>query len=147
MADSEVRYLLRHPNDAGRMVSAIYTRAGVVDMFGGDTSDADALLGCANGGWWYDVQKLGTVEALQVDRGWVRAEPGWTSGGYPVRVHVTGPDDWTADHVTYPMGYDSLCVVSANFAGEAYEAITTRHRVVADVLGAMRVATREGGAK
>ena len=46
----------------------------------------------------------------RVERGYVRDIPGETlSGGGGAYLHLAGPDDVSAAHVTYPRGYDSRC--------------------------------------
>lgn len=43
-------------------------------------------------------------------RDWVRDHDGeWTSGGYPLVVHVVDQYDDSPNHRTYPRGYDSRC--------------------------------------
>jgi hypothetical protein len=42
--------------------------------------------------------------------GWVRDVPGEiTSGGYALVVHLADRGDTSAQHVTYPSGYDERC--------------------------------------
>jgi len=75
-------------------------------------------------------------------------EQGSKTYGRAWRLYETGqPNDTTGQPCT---GYYGP-LVGSDYLGmtarEAHEAITTRHRVVADVLGAMRDVTREGGAR
>lgn len=42
-------------------------------------------------------------------RGWVRKSEGYDGMGREVWSHVTGQDDETPDHMTYPTGYDERC--------------------------------------
>lgn len=45
----------------------------------------------------------------RVDRGWVRDEPGYLSGGDRAYTHVVDDRDESPHHHTYPTGYDSRC--------------------------------------
>lgn len=46
----------------------------------------------------------------RLERGWVRDHAGQhVSNGGPLVVHVTGPEDHSPNHATYPRGYDSRC--------------------------------------
>lgn len=51
-----------------------------------------------------------TKQFRRLERSWVRDHEGeWTSGGYPLTVHVSGEGDHSPVHSTYPTGYDSRC--------------------------------------
>ena len=41
--------------------------------------------------------------------GWARRGHGYDGMGRTVWEHVTGPDDMSPTHVTYPTGYDDRC--------------------------------------
>jgi len=77
-------------------------------------------------------------------------EQGSKTYGRAWRLYETGFVNYYVDQEGPSTGY-SRPIVGSEYLGmtarEAYEAITTRHRVVADVLGAMRDVTREGGAR
>lgn len=63
----------------------------------------------------------GQVERLE--RGWVRRTDEWTTGGYPLSVHLAGCDDTSPVHRTYPTGYDSRCGwcwLNAPHSGDAH---------------------------
>lgn len=41
--------------------------------------------------------------------GWARRAAGYDGMGRRVWISVTGPDDVSPDHVTFPVGYDERC--------------------------------------
>ena len=51
------------------------------------------------------------MKARRIDRtGWVRDIPGqYTTGGYPLTVHLAAQDDTSPIHATYPTGYHPDC--------------------------------------
>lgn len=50
------------------------------------------------------------MEYMRTERGaYARRGDGYDGMGRRVWVHVTGPDDVSPDHVTYPTGYDERC--------------------------------------
>jgi hypothetical protein len=50
------------------------------------------------------------VEYFRTERGaYGRRSDEYDGLGRRVWVHVTGPDDFSPDHVTYPTGYDERC--------------------------------------
>lgn len=61
----------------------------------------------------------------RLDYSWVRDHPGeYTSGGYALTVHVTGPDDQSPIHLTYPTGYRSecgWCYLGANHSDDEHD--------------------------